>query len=243
MGFPDQANLREELALAQAKKLGHLYSLVQTQMFRAVVRLAARDWKAGALVAGEMLELTKGHSFRMAVASTGFCVAACRPGRGRLQQRLEELQETAAVWWSTGALNYRPRHMAFIAEAHAAAGAPLQGLTTLEEALAIVETTDERWIEAELHRLAGELRMSLENPRLDEAESCFRKAIEIATRQSARGWELRAATSLASLLHSSGRTAEARAILTPVYDRITEGLDSTDMRTARRVLRSLGLKR
>jgi class 3 adenylate cyclase/predicted ATPase len=243
MGFPDQANLREELALTQAKELGHLYSLVQTHMFRGVLRVVVRDWEAGASVAGEMLELIKGHSFRMAVASSGFCLAACRPGHGRLQQRLEELQEAAAVWWSTGALNYRPMHLAFIAEAHAAAGDPLQGLKTLEEALMIVEATDERWMEAELHRLVGELRMLLENPRLDEVESCFRKAIGIATRQSAGVWELRAATSLASLLHTSGRTDEAGAILAPAYDRFTEGLDSPDMRMAREILGRLGLRR
>jgi predicted ATPase len=85
--------------------------------------------------------------------------------------------------------------------------------------------------------------MLLENPRLDEVEGCFRKAIEIATRQSARVWELRAATSLASLLHSSGRTDEAGAILAPAYDRFTEGLDSPDMRKAQKILRRLGLKR
>jgi class 3 adenylate cyclase/predicted ATPase len=242
MGFFDQARLREDLALAQAKELGHLYSLVQTQMFRSVVRLAARDWKAGAAVAREMLELTKGHSFRMAKAATGFCVAACRPARGRLKQRLEELQEAATAWWSTGAMNYRPMHLALIAEAHAAAGDPLQGLKTLDEAQAIVERTDERWMEAELHRLVGELKMSIKNPSLDDVESCFRKAIEIARRQSARVWELRAATSLASLLRSSGRMAEARAILTPVYEGFTEGLDSNDMRKAKTVLRGLGLK-
>jgi class 3 adenylate cyclase/predicted ATPase len=239
-GFPDQANLREEWTLAHAKQVGHMYSLVQTHMFRAVVRVALRDWKAGASVAREMIELIKGHSFRMAVAASAFCVAACRPARGRLQQRVEELQDTAAVWWSTGALNYRPMHLALIAEAHAAAGDPLQGLKALDEALAIVEATDERWMEADLHRLVGELKTLVDKPRLDEAESSLRKAIEIARRQSARVWELRAATSLASLLQTNGRAAEARAILRPVYDGFTEGLDGADMRKAQKVLRSLG---
>lgn len=240
MGLPDQANDREEWTLAHAKKVGHMYSLVQTHMFRGVLRVVLGEWKAGASVAREMLELTKGHSFRMAVAASAFCVAACRPARGRLQRRLEELQDAAADWWSTGALNYRPMHLALIADAHAAVGDPLQGLKALDEAHAIVEATDERWMEAELHRHVGVLKMLVDKPRLDEAESSFRRAIEIARRQSARVWELRAATSLASLLQTVGRATEAHAILRPVYDGFTEGLDGADMKKAQKVLRGLG---
>ena len=74
---------------------------------------------------------------------------------------------------------------------------------------------------------------------MEDAEECFHKAIEVARQQSAKSLELRAATSLAQLWQQQGKTAEARDLLTPIYDWFTEGFDTADLKEAKALLDQL----
>ena len=103
----------------------------------------------------------------------------------------------------------------------------------------LARTTGERVWEAELVRLEGELRLAASPDDVAEALECFRRAIEIARRQAARSWELRAALSLARLLVAEGRRDEARRTLAGVYDWFTEGFDTTDLGEAKALLDDL----
>jgi predicted ATPase len=94
--------------------------------------------------------------------------------------------------------------------------------------------------EAELYRLKGELSLNAPGSEA-EAESCFRRAIRIAQRQSARWWELRAAVSLARLLAKHGRHDEARAMLADIYNWFTEGFETADLKEAKALLDELGV--
>ena len=128
-----------------------------------------------------------------------------------------------------------------------------EGLRLLTEALEIVDRTGERCDEAELHRLKGELTLEKfkASPELsrrvqgsqfkgeEEAEACFHKALEVAQRQQAKSWELRAATSLARLWQQQGKTAEACDLLAPVYNWFTEGFDTKDLQEAKALLAEL----
>jgi predicted ATPase len=109
------------------------------------------------------------------------------------------------------------------------------------EALNLVRDTGESWEEAELHRLNGELLLT-KTVQADrtEVEACYEKAIEVAQEQSAKWWELRAATSLARLWRDQGRRAEARDLLAPVYGWFTEGFDTADLKEAKALLHELG---
>ena len=101
-----------------------------------------------------------------------------------------------------------------------------------------MERTGERWSEAELHRLKGELLLQRgDDP--EEVETCYRQAIAVAQRQEAKSWELRATTSLARLLRDQGRAAEARDILSPIYHWFTEGFDTPDLQDAKALLDEL----
>ncbi len=127
------------------------------------------------------------------------------------------------AWRATGSELWRSQFLALLAEAYGKDGQVESRLRTVAEALAFVERTDERFYEAELYRLKGEL--ILENFKLqgsrfngEEAEGCFRKAIDIAKQQEAKSWELRAATSLAWLWQRQGKPKEARDLLAPVYN-------------------------
>jgi predicted ATPase len=107
----------------------------------------------------------------------------------------------------------------------------------LAEALSLVKETDERYVEAELYRLRAELLLMQGNEQ--EAEASFHQSIQVARRQSARSWELRAATGLARLWRQQGRIDEARHLLAPVYGWFTEGLDTRDLKEAGALLAEL----
>jgi predicted ATPase len=108
------------------------------------------------------------------------------------------------------------------------------------EALTRADENDERFYEAELHRFKGELLLRQDDTNTAEAQSCFERAIEVARKQSAKSWELRATTSLARLLRDTGRRDEARAMLADIYGWFTEGFDTADLIDAKALLDELG---
>jgi predicted ATPase len=126
-----------------------------------------------------------------------------------------------------------------LARAYSKIGQPHAGLRVIGEALESARRTGERVWEAELDRLEGELRLASDPDDVAEAMECSRRAIEIARRQAARSWELRATSSLARLLVAAGRRDEARRTLAGVYDWFTEGFDTTDLSEAKALLDDL----
>ena len=115
----------------------------------------------------------------------------------------------------------------------------------LDEAMAVVRSHGERFYEAELCRLRGELLLrqaggvGLSPAPLDEAESCFRQAVNIARGQRAKSLELQAVMSLSRLWRQQGKREEVRRLLAEIYGRFTEGFDTTDLREAKRLLEVL----
>jgi predicted ATPase len=105
--------------------------------------------------------------------------------------------------------------------------------------LTLVGATEERWWEAELYRLQGELLRQLPRPDVGQAEACFQQALDVARRQQARALELRAALSLARLWQGQGKWAVARQLLAPIYDWFTEGFDTVDLQEAKTLLEEL----
>jgi predicted ATPase len=132
------------------------------------------------------------------------------------------------------------RDQALLAEACGKAGRPEEGLLAVAKALARGAKTGAVYYQAELHRLEGELRLDRDPADALAAEASFRRAIEIARRQQAKSWELRAATSLARPRREQGRRAEARELLAPVYGWFTEGFDTADLKDAAALLGELG---
>ncbi len=106
-------------------------------------------------------------------------------------------------------------------------------------ALTLVEKTGERWYEAELHRLKGELLLSQSSDKLSQAETSFHQALSVSRSQQARSLELRAATSLARLWQSQDKRQEAYDLLAPVHGWFTEGFDTEDLQEAKALLDEL----
>ena len=124
-----------------------------------------------------------------------------------------------------------------LAEAHARMAQRAESLNCLDEAARIIEAIDERYHEADLHRLRGDLMIAKADR--TAAEQTYRQAIAVAQRQSAKLMELRAAVSLASLWREQGKSREARILLAPIYDWFHEDFDTEDVREASILLDSL----
>jgi predicted ATPase len=133
-----------------------------------------------------------------------------------------------------------PYRLLVLAGVHMRARQGPDGLDVLTEALTLVESTGERWFEAELHRVRGEVLLRLPDPERLGAERCFRHAITLAQGQQAKLWELRATMSLVRLWRDQGRRAEAHDLLAPVYGWFTEGFETADLKNAEALLEQLG---
>jgi predicted ATPase len=133
----------------------------------------------------------------------------------------------------------RPYFLGLLAESYIKTSQIEEGLTAVSAALDLVDKISEGQYEAELHRLKGELLLQQSPNNATEAASCFQKAIAIAQNQSAKSWELRAATSLARLWQSQGKHQDAYDLLAPVYGWFTEGFDTADLQDAKALLDEL----
>ena len=136
-------------------------------------------------------------------------------------------------------VQYDTAFLAALAEGFAGAGQAVRGISVVDEALARLDRTDERWIVAELLRLKGELVLLHDAPNAAAvAEDHFRQSLEWAGRQGALAWELRTTMSLARLRQRQRKTSEARKLLAAVYERFTEGFDTTDLVAAKALLKT-----
>jgi predicted ATPase len=193
-----------------------------------------RDTLALKAAAEEMMRLSREKGF-----AGWYEIGTCYRGEalvmlGRVSEGIAQLRKGITDCASLGELCYLPGELRSLAEAKAKAGHPEKGLSILDEALTLVEETDERHWEAELHRLRGELLLMQGDD--VEAEVSLKKAIEVAQRQSAKSWELRASTSLARLWQKQGKVDEAGQMLGKIYGWFSEGFDTPDLRETRALL-------
>jgi len=146
----------------------------------------------------------------------------------------------STTYRSTGSRVYLPFCLSHLSRAHAELGQFDDACRCIGEALTAVKTTKERWYEAEINRIAGEIALLLlPEPDAAKAEANFERALVVARQQQAKSWELRAAMSMARLWRDQGKLDEARGLLTPVYNWFTEGFDTRDLKEAKALLEML----
>ena len=158
---------------------------------------------------------------------------------GEFPRAQAHLEQGMAAWRAVGAELGRPYFLTLLAEACEKAGQAKEGLSALAEALALVHQTGERFYEAELHRLKGELLLQHAVAQQEEAETCFQQALDVARSQQAKSLELRATMSLSRLWQRQSKRDAARELLAPIYAWFTEGLDTTDLQDAKELLAAL----
>jgi len=244
LGYPDQALQRSRDAVALARELGHPFSLADVLCWAGCLfNEMGRDWHALEDHAAELTRLAEEKGMQ-AWLLEGTCFRGETVAMlGQVQEGIALIREGIAGLQSMGVRCWLPGYYRFLAEAQAQAEQPGEGLATLVKALALAEETGERHWEAELHRVRGELLLMQGDEDKAEArpqaESCFQHAIEVARRQQAKSWELRASTSLARLWQKQGRVDEARQRLAEIYGWFTEGFGTADLQEAKALLEEL----
>jgi predicted ATPase len=241
-GYPEQARIRALEALSLAEGLGHPYSLGFAQQNTVLIFLLRREALAVQAQSEVLHSLAIGQGFPSLSAQANLGLGWALSLHDQAQGGISYLRESTAVHRESGMREALVTHLATLGEVYGRAGQPDPGLQVLGEALGLVDNMGGHWWEAELYRLKGELLQNAECgvERVEwTPEACFKKALEIARRQQAKSWELRAAMSLVRLWQSQGKTAEARQLLAPVYDWFTEGFDTADLQDARALLETL----
>ena len=158
---------------------------------------------------------------------------------GQAQAALEQIQKGIALYRATGAELALPYYYGFLADAYWKCGRTEDALRTLEEALATAHRTEDRFSEAELYRLKGEVLLSRPAADEAEAEACFQQALTVARARQAKSWELRATMSLSRLWRKQGRGENAKQVLSAIYGWFTEGFETPDLVEARALLAEL----
>jgi len=239
-GCPDQAIKAGHEALRQARQSVHLETLAYGLCYSCPTAVSARQAPEAEELANELAAFAREHGFAFlfghGLIAQGWAMTQRLPGVAAIERIRDGLAATRAA----GSRFHEPMVLGLLAEALGLAGDIEAGLEVLAEALASAEASGARGNDAELHRLRGNLLGRLPSPDCAEVEVCFRKALVVAREQGTRGFELRAAVSLARLLADQGRRDEARELLAPIYGRFSEGFDTPDLREAKALLDGLG---
>ena len=235
LGYPQAALARCRDAVQLARELAQPFDqALATTYLATLIQLCADDATALAS-AEEALALTTEYRAPYYRAWSAILVDFARAWDHPDAGQLARLRASIGAFTVTGSRLRLPYFLSLLARVCGKAGRGDEGLAVLDEALAASHTQRERWWDAELHRLRGELLLACGAPER-EAEAALLRAIEIARTQQARSLELRATTSLARLWISRQRADEGRRLLADLHGWFTEGLDTPDLLAARSLL-------
>jgi class 3 adenylate cyclase/predicted ATPase len=239
LGYIDQARSRMEEAVAEARRRSP-YNLAFARCVAWNVYWAIEGVKSARMMlrsAEEVLAISSEQGFPLWSAvgniNRGWCLGAV----GQAAEGIPLLLQGMALYRATGSSVMAPFVLTMLAEVYGMAAQPEEGLNRLAEAAKLVETTQERWAEAEMHRMRGTLLLSMHEHAA--AEDSYHHALAAAQRQSAKFWELRAAFDLARLWYDQGKRAEARDLLAPICGWFTEGFDTPVLQDAKALLDQL----
>jgi class 3 adenylate cyclase/predicted ATPase len=239
LGYPDQALARANEALTLAQHLEHPYTLARGLHYTTFLHQWRREWQVVSERAATVITVATAQQVALMLAAGPIMRGWALAMQGQGAEGLTQLCQGLDAYRATGAAFQRPHFLGMLAEVHRSLGQPEAGVRALSEALTLVERTGERYYEAELHRLTGELLLQHAAPEVSHAETCFQQALAMARRQQAKSLELRTAMSLSRLWHQQGKRDEARALLAPVYGWFTEGFDTADLQEAKALLDAL----
>ena len=243
LGYPERALERSRAAVQLARNLEQPFTLAFALYIGCYLHKYRREPEAMLACAEEGVALCREQNFALWLGGARVQRGWALVELGHLEAGVDEIRRGMNDWLATGAEVGKPYFLALLAEAELRMGRCADGLRHLDEGLSIAAELGDRFYEVELHRLKGELMLhsganGCTNVEV-EAERSYQKALQLARDQSAKSWELRAAMSLVRLLQKQNRGEEARAILAPIYQSFTEGLDTRDLSEAQALLEIL----
>ena len=236
LGYPDRAIQYAKDAVAWAEELSYAPSIAYTLYFQVSVDLFRRDWQNVTKRTQELISFCTEQSIAHFRALGTIHRGAALIEQGDIRSGLESIEEGWRIWGSNRLVT---TFYWLSAIGHWQLGDSETALQLLDDASALITRIDERFWEAEIHRLRGEIHRSRGPDFFQLGESCFNQALSVAQTQEAKSLELRAATSLARLWQGQGKNDEARELLGPIYEWFTEGFDTADLKEAKALLDEL----
>ncbi|HEX5795254.1 MAG TPA: hypothetical protein VFY19_05415, partial [Geminicoccaceae bacterium] len=233
LGYPDQAAVLGDEALALAEASQHPFTLANNLGLIAGLQVSLRDVGRTARLAELLIELSSEQGFPYWLANGLLWRGWVRVSSGETEAGLADLHDSVARFRSHGNAITVAHGLNILADAYRQAGRPEEGLRVL----AGLEPGEERRHAAESRRVEGDLLAM--TGQSDEADDRYRRALAIAREQSAKAFELRAATSRARLLSARDRARDARDLLAPLYGWFTEGFETADLKDAGALLDEL----
>jgi predicted ATPase len=239
LGYPDQALMRAEAVIRQARQLAHAPTVAHCLAFNARQASILGDETRLAQWEQELHALTQEHGYPLWSALVPIYEGQLQTMRGEARAAITLMRQGIDAYHATGATISSAYFASLFGEALEQDGKSSEALGLLGDQIAAVEETGDLWFAAELHRRRGQLLLKGSVPDFAGAEAEFLQAMDIARGQSAKLWELRAVVSLARLWRDQDRNADAHRLLSPIYAWFTEGFDSADLKAAKLLLEEL----
>ena len=236
LGYPETARADIDQALQDARESGHAVSLLWALGGSLFVDILCGNYRTANARADEFIALSDEKD-----SAYWRTFGMLQRGRllgltGRASDAVQMISSSLTTSRSIGTTLLDPTWLSSLASAYANTGQFVDAWRCIGEAMTAIKTTGERWFEAEVNRIAGEIALKSPEPDAAKAEAYFERALAVARQQQAKSWELRAAMSMARLWRDQGKRDEARELLAPVYGWFTEGFDTLDLKEAKALL-------
>jgi tetratricopeptide (TPR) repeat protein len=240
LGYPDRALTLACEAVELAEQTSHPFSLGAAHHTKGAVLAWFGDWRSSQKEFETVFALAEEYALGDMLKHATTTNALKLAYQERTEAAIEQAKQAIESLSDQGVMLSRTGYLVSLGKLFWTAGRRAEGLAAIAEALARVERSGERYYEAEIWRIKGELllKAAASNAQV-EAERCYHRAIRIAAQQHAKMWELRATKALARLWQRQGKTAAARQMLAEIYGWFTEGFDAADLKDAKALLDDL----
>jgi predicted ATPase len=239
LGHPEGAQANVDHALKGAHEMGHAATLMFALAFTSFTLVCCGNYATVNAQLDELAALADEKGALPWKAPAILFQGSVSALTGKAPDTVRMITSGLMAWRSTGTTNLAPFWLAYLARAHADLGQFEDARRCIGEAMTLVETTREKWYEAEVNRVAGEIALMSRVLDAAKAEAYFERALVVGRKQQAKSLELRAAMSMARLWRDQGKRDAARALLAPVYGWFTEGFDTLDLKEAKALLDEL----
>lgn len=235
LGYPNQARIRMKKAISLAKILRQPMDIGFILSMNTILHQLCDEVALTLDQAAASMEYAREKGLQQWIIHGRILFGWAIAQRGQTDQGYEQVRQGIVAWKSMGARLALTYYLLLLAETCTISGQVEEGLKAVSEALAIIHTGGESWMEAELYRRQGGLLL-VQGADEQEVEACYQRALEIARLQQARSFELRAAMSVSRLWRLMGKDTDARNLLNDIYSWFSEGFDTADLRQAKHLL-------
>jgi len=236
LGYPEKALADAALAVQEAREIGQAATLLPTLTLTSLSYCHCGDYESANRQVDEVIALADEKRILFWKIGGNLLKGYILARTGKPSDAIRMIKLGVDTWQSTGARVWVPIFLTGLATAYAELNQLDDAWRCVDDALATIERTNERWCEAEVNRVAGEIALNVARPDLGKAQAYFEGALAIARKQHAKSWELRAAMSMARLCRGQNKHDEARDLLAPIYSSFTEGFNTIDLHEAKALL-------